>query len=67
MLWKYLAGAAASRAGDEMTGPALAAVIAAGLGARTAVIVAAALVALALPSACWPPGRRSQARWPAVR
>src|ERR1700721_2150060 len=23
MLWKYLAGAAASRAGDEMTGPAL--------------------------------------------
>jgi hypothetical protein len=22
-LWKYLAGAAASRAGDEMTGPAL--------------------------------------------
>jgi MFS family permease len=37
----------------SLAGPALAAVIAAGLGARTAVIVAAALVALALPSACW--------------
>jgi MFS family permease len=37
----------------SLAGPALAAVIAAGLGARTAVIVAAALVALAVPSACW--------------
>jgi MFS family permease len=36
----------------SLAGPALAAVIAAGLGARIAVIVAAALVALALPSAC---------------
>jgi tryptophanyl-tRNA synthetase len=37
----------------SLAGPALAAVIAAGLGARTAVIVAASLVALALPSARW--------------
>ncbi len=37
----------------SLAGPALAALIAAGLGARTAVIVAAALVALAVPSACW--------------
>src|ERR1700733_1104868 len=39
--------------GASLAGPALAAVIAAVLGARTAVIVAAALVALAVPSACW--------------
>ncbi len=37
----------------SLAGPALAAVIAAGLGARTAVAAAAALVALAIPSACW--------------
>jgi MFS family permease len=37
----------------SLAGPALAAVIAAGLGARTAVITSAALVALAVPSACW--------------
>ena len=37
----------------SLAGPALAAVIADGLGARTAVITAAALVALAVPSACW--------------
>jgi MFS family permease len=45
----------------SLAGPALAAVIAAGLGARIAVIVAAALVALAVPSACslsrYPPAR----------
>ena len=35
----------------SLAGPALAALVAAGLGARTAVIVAAALVALAVPSA----------------
>ena len=35
-----------------LAGPALAAVIAAGLGARIAVLTAAALVALAVPSAC---------------
>ena len=39
--------------GASLAGPALAAVIAAVLGTRTAVIVAAALVALAVPSACW--------------
>src|SRR3984957_3138163 len=39
--------------GASLAGPALAAVIAAVLGARAAVIVAAALVALAVPSACW--------------
>ena len=37
----------------SLAGPALVAVIAAGLGARTAVAAAAALVALAIPSACW--------------
>jgi MFS family permease len=37
----------------SLAGPALAALVAAGFGARTAVIVAAALVALAVPSACW--------------
>ena len=36
----------------SLAGPALAAVIAATLGARTAVVTAAALVALAVPSAC---------------
>ena len=36
----------------SLAGPALAAVIAAGFGARTAVITAAALVALAIPAAC---------------
>jgi MFS family permease len=36
----------------SLAGPALAAVIAAGFGARTAVLCAAALVALAVPSAC---------------
>jgi len=36
----------------SLAGPALAAVIAATLGARTAVVIAAALVALAVPSAC---------------
>src|SRR5580692_3264275 len=36
----------------SLVGPALAAVIAAWLGARTAVITSAALVALALPAAC---------------
>jgi MFS family permease len=43
----------------SLAGPALAALVAAGLGARVAVIVAAALVALAVPSArslsCYPP------------
>ena len=37
----------------SLAGPALAALIAVALGARTAVITAAALVALAVPSACW--------------
>ena len=37
----------------SLAGPALAAVIAAGVGARTAVLVSAALVALGVPSACW--------------
>jgi MFS family permease len=45
----------------SLAGPALAAAIAAGLGARTAVVAAAALVALAVPSACslsrYPPAR----------
>jgi len=36
----------------SLAGPALAAVTAATLGARTAVVIAAALVALAVPSAC---------------
>jgi MFS family permease len=36
----------------SLAGPALAAVVAAGFGARTAVITAAALVALAIPAAC---------------
>jgi MFS family permease len=36
----------------SLAGPALAALVAAGFGARTAVIIAAALVALAVPSAC---------------
>jgi MFS family permease len=44
----------------SLAGPALAALVAAGLGARTAVIVAAALVALAVPSAC------SLSRYPPV-
>jgi MFS family permease len=42
----------------SLVGPALAAVIAAGLGARTAVITSAALVALAIPAA------RSLSRYP---
>jgi MFS family permease len=42
----------------SLAGPALAALVAAGLGGRTAVIVAAALVALAVPSA------RSLSRYP---
>jgi MFS family permease len=42
----------------SLVGPALAALVAAGLGARTAVIIAAALVVLAVPSA------RSLARYP---
>ena len=37
----------------SLAGPALAALVAAGLGARTAVVASAALVALAVPSACW--------------
>ncbi len=37
----------------SLAGPALAAAIAAGVSARTAVLVSAALVALAVPSACW--------------
>jgi MFS family permease len=36
----------------SLAGPALAAVVAAGLGARAAVLTAAALVALAIPAAC---------------
>src|SRR5579859_991380 len=44
----------------SLAGPALAAVIAAGLGARTAVLTAAALIVLALPAA------RSLARYPAT-
>jgi MFS family permease len=36
----------------SLAGPALAAVVAAGLGARTGVVAAAVLVALAVPSAC---------------
>jgi MFS family permease len=64
---RMVTGAALSRgfALDAMTysvaslvGPALAALVAAGLGARTAVIVAAALVVLAVPSA------RSLSRYP---
>ena len=50
----------------SLVGPALAALIAAGFGARTAVVIAAALVALALPSACslsrYPPARVSGPR-----
>jgi len=45
----------------SLAGPALAAMVAATLGARTAVVVAAALVALAVPSAC------SLSRHPAAR
>ena len=44
----------------SLAGPALAAVVAAGLGARTAVLTAAALVVLAVPAAC------SLSRYPAV-
>lgn len=44
----------------SLAGPALAAVVAAGLGARTAVLTAAALVVLAVPAAC------SLARYPAA-
>jgi MFS family permease len=36
----------------SLAGPALAALVAAGFGARTAVVIAAVLVALAVPSAC---------------
>ncbi|HXJ28472.1 MAG TPA: MFS transporter, partial [Streptosporangiaceae bacterium] len=39
-------------AAASLAGPALAAAVAAGLGARTAVLTAAALVALAIPAAC---------------
>jgi MFS family permease len=50
----------------SLAGPALAALIAVGLGARTAVVTAAALVMLAVPSACWlsrfPPAPVSEAR-----
>src|SRR6516225_6722837 len=50
----------------SLAGPALAAVIAAGLGARSAVVTAAALVALAVPSACslsrYPPARAGAPR-----
>jgi MFS family permease len=50
----------------SLAGPALAALIAAGLGARIAVVTAAALVALAAPSACWlsrfPPAQASGPR-----
>ena len=42
----------------SLAGPALAALIAAGVGARTAVITAAVLVAAAVPSACWLSGYR---------
>ena len=45
----------------SLAGPALAAVIAAGFGARAAVVTAAVLVALAIPSACW------LSRYPAPR
>jgi MFS family permease len=45
----------------SLAGPALAALVAAGFGARLAVMVAAALVGLAVPAACslrrYPPGR----------
>jgi MFS family permease len=52
----------------SLAGPALAAVIAAGFGARAAVITAAVLVALAIPAACslsryTPP--QASAPWPA--
>jgi MFS family permease len=50
----------------SLAGPALAALVAAGFGARTAVVIAAALVALAVPSACslsrYPPPRASGPR-----
>jgi MFS family permease len=50
----------------SLAGPALAALVAAGFGARTAVAIAAALVALAVPSACslsrYPPARVSGPR-----
>jgi MFS family permease len=50
----------------SLAGPALAALVAAGFGARTAVVIAAALVALAVPSACslsrYPPPRVSGPR-----
>ena len=50
----------------SLAGPALAAVIAAGFGARTAVLFAAALVALAVPSACslsrYPPAQAGAPR-----
>jgi MFS family permease len=49
----------------SLIGPALAALIAAGFGARPAVVVAAALVALAVPAACslprYPPSRAQAA------
>ena len=61
----------------SLAGPALAAVVAAGFGARAAVLTAAALVALAVPAACslsrsLPPrarrpprtGRGPPGRWP---
>jgi MFS family permease len=50
----------------SLVGPALAALVAVGFGARTAVVIAAALVALAVPSACslsrYPPPRVSGPR-----
>jgi len=50
----------------SLAGPALAAVIAAGPGARSAVVIAAALVVLAVPSACslsrYPPARADAPR-----
>jgi MFS family permease len=45
----------------SLVGPALAALVAAAFGARTAVVIAAALVALAVPPAC------SLSRYPAAR
>ena len=52
----------------SLAGPALAALIATGLGARPAVLAAAALVALAVPAACSPsryPPSPARARGPA--
>jgi MFS family permease len=62
---------AVTYSGASLIGPALAALIAAGFGARPAVMVAAALVAAAVPAACslsrYPPSRARTAALAAHR